>query len=858
VLVDRYLRLCLTDPGGDPRAILAITFTRKATVEILSRLQSQARRLARLDDPELAAALGELLGRTPSAAEVDRARWLHEALLEDPAGLGITTLHGFCQRVLARFAAEAGLDPRFEVLDERRATDYQAEALDALEAELAARPDLAAAYAALADTVAGARQKVAGLLSRRMHLQRWCDRVAPPPGPVAADLARPLAPLVPDLLRDLRAALVAGTPWAAADPSAPDPAVLDPAVLAPALAASLADLAEAGLDAVLAADAPEAGPTAASRATIEGWRAELRAAADALAPDLADVARVAGQVRAVLLTGAGALRQAPGRRKTKTARQAAFAAAAAPVLELLGWLELPGLLAGNATLLACALRAIDLLALAKRRDRVVDFEDLEYLALRLLTDPELGPHLHYRLDARLDHVLLDEFQDTNRNQWDLLLPLLRELLGGGERRTVLVVGDVKQSIYGFRGAEPAVFGAARALLARQVGPAAEETLPTNFRSLPAVVEVVGELCQQPPLVDLLGAEEAVTARQQVARRDAAVGQGQVTFVEPFDPLVDRTGHDRAAAATVALIRSLTDGRTHTSSWDPERGREVPRPLRHGDVLVLARTKTHLAAYEDALRRAGIPYVPAGRGLLARSREVQDVLALLRWLCYPADDTAGATVLRSPLWRRPEAEVQALLAARRAGRRRSLREVLAAAAGPELAAVSARLARWFSAAGLMPLHDLLRRIYREGDVLARMETAGGEQARFNLLRLLDLALAAEADVRMFAHITGWGLAENLARVIPSGLVAELERNTWTPAPIFAMIAQRGRVEQAEMERTFNMGVGMVAVVAPEDTDRAQAVLTARHVDNWVLGTIKRNPEAKGGSGRVNLVGDHPRF
>ncbi len=121
----------------------------------------------------------------------------------------------------------------------------------------------------------------------------------------------------------------------------------------------------------------------------------------------------------------------------------------------------------------------------------------------------------------------------------------------------------------------------------------------------------------------------------------------------------------------------------------------------------------------------------------------------------------------------------------------------------------------------------------------------------------LALIAEADVRTFAHVTGGGLVENLARVIPPGLVAELDRTTWTPAPVFAMIAQRGRVERAEMERTFNMGVGMVAVVAPEDTDRAQAVLTARHVHNWVLGSIKRSGKDTDG-GSATLLGEHPRF
>ena len=119
----------------------------------------------------------------------------------------------------------------------------------------------------------------------------------------------------------------------------------------------------------------------------------------------------------------------------------------------------------------------------------------------------------------------------------------------------------------------------------------------------------------------------------------------------------------------------------------------------------------------------------------------------------------------------------------------------------------------------------------------------------------LALAAETQVRTFCHVTGGGLAGNLERVIPHGLVAEIDRGTWTPAPVFGMIAQRGRVERAEMEKTFNMGVGMVAVVAPEDTDRALAVLTARHLKCWPLGTIK-----KGGKDapRAQLVGQHPRF
>ncbi|AWV48528.1 phosphoribosylaminoimidazole synthetase [Mycobacterium leprae Kyoto-2] len=119
----------------------------------------------------------------------------------------------------------------------------------------------------------------------------------------------------------------------------------------------------------------------------------------------------------------------------------------------------------------------------------------------------------------------------------------------------------------------------------------------------------------------------------------------------------------------------------------------------------------------------------------------------------------------------------------------------------------------------------------------------------------LALAAETHVRTFCHVTGGGLAGNLQRVIPHGLVAEVDRGTWTPAPVFAMIAQRGRVAREEMEKTFNMGVGMIAVVAPEDTDRALAILTARHLDCWVLGTVCKGSKV---GPRAKLVGQHPRF
>ena len=156
------------------------------------------------------------------------------------------------------------------------------------------------------------------------------------------------------------------------------------------------------------------------------------------------------------------------------------------------------------------------------------------------------------------------------------------------------------------------------------------------------------------------------------------------------------------------------------------------------------------------------------------------------------------------------------------------------------------------------HVLLEvgRMPLEGHVEEFGRTLGEEMLEPTTIYAKDcLALAAEAEVRTFAHITGGGLAANLARVIPPGLRAVLDRGTWNPAPVFALIAQRGRVDREEMERTFNMGVGMVAVVSPEDVDRALAVLTARHVPAWVLGDIG---PVDADQETAELVGDHPRF
>jgi phosphoribosylformylglycinamidine cyclo-ligase len=154
-----------------------------------------------------------------------------------------------------------------------------------------------------------------------------------------------------------------------------------------------------------------------------------------------------------------------------------------------------------------------------------------------------------------------------------------------------------------------------------------------------------------------------------------------------------------------------------------------------------------------------------------------------------------------------------------------------------------------------------RMALEGHVEEFGRTLGEELLEPTRIYAKDcLALVAETDVRTFAHITGGGLAANLARVLPPGLTAVGDRRSWTPDAVFAVIAQRGRIERAEMEKTFNMGVGMVAVISADDSDRALAMLTARHVPAWVLGEVRRTQDVAevGADDRVLLTGSHPRF
>ncbi len=778
VLVDRFLRLCIQDHGLpiNPRAILAITFTKKAAVEIQKRLLKEARELALAQPDVLHRKLEKLLGKTDiRPIEKSNAAALYEILLEDLSALNVGTIHSFCQLILGRFAGDAGLDPHFSVLEDN--TDLVDEALDLLEEKIESDAQLNIAANWLDKDPAGVRRQLQGGIKESMRLHRWLSAKTPDS---SGDLILPAwnrAQVLPLLLQDLRRFLF---PFLPADR---DISVFD---FLPIMLDSLENFLEVGLDQVnsdMGADLQKSMSNVTEKIRTKGLPllGELKTMIVEFAdPDprgeghflrreqahglLKQVALLVLTQKNITLSFSRVKKEGMGE-----IYNAHMVENALGIIETHKFVNLLELYQWNEAFLTLLMSLLDITDDLKRRDRVIDFQDLEDMACRLMKDESRALSLMHRLDDNLNHILLDEFQDTNYNQWDMLKHIVAEFLATGPK-TVFVVGDVKQSIYGFRAAEPELFS----LVEEKMKTMGQEvrTLPTNFRSLPGVIDSVGCAFNHAPLAEFYSDEEKASAKQFCARTDSP---GSTVVLPPYAPDSadetesaksdnrqsasrqpenrkpdNRNADEMAADAAARLVRQLIDDQIPTLDEDDPQGGS--RSLNWGDVLVLCRTRTEIGVYEKAFHQFNIPVMPAGRGMLAANREIQDVLALLRWLAYPADDIALATVLRSPIFRFSEEKFQKLLAKRdlhRPGEKQTYlppyglwATLRKSAKDPEFEHCQSQLDKWRTHVGKENSHDLLRRIFREGRLHDRYECASGSQVRRNLDRLFDLALSPE--------------------------------------------------------------------------------------------------------------------
>jgi ATP-dependent helicase/nuclease subunit A len=292
---------------------------------------------------------------------------------------------------------------------------------------------------------------------------------------------------------------------------------------------------------------------------------------------------------------------------------------------------------------------------------VLDFDDLIEHAQKLLKRSDAAPWVLYKLDGGLDHILIDEGQDTSPVQWELIAPLQDEFFAGrGAReraRTMFAVGDPKQSIYGFQGADPDRFLGESQKLSKRAHRAGQRfvapTLETSFRSSPEILRVVDATFADKPLVRAPpGRFDAI---RHLASRDAEQGVVEVwplalrpapaqatAWDAPIDVETGMSVHAHLAKTIAQRLKTMIDARE--AVWD----KGAPRPMRAGDVLALVRTRGALFhELIKAFKRVGLPVAGADRMILRDELAVEDCLALLRVALDPADDLALACVLKGP-------------------------------------------------------------------------------------------------------------------------------------------------------------------------------------------------------------------
>lgn len=618
VLTDRLLRLMLD--GAAPDRILALTFTKAAAAEMQTRLTGRLSGWLVLDDAALDSEL-LALAMPATAAMRARARRLFGLALDVPGGLKVQTLHSFAQGLLAGFPLEAGLSPGFSALEERDALLLKRRALH--EAIRDGGSDFRADLAELA--VWKGEAGVSDIMDRM--IAHW-------PGLSGFATLDAIDPAVRRLL---------GVPADAQPGDASRAALADPR-LEPLCRDFAADMAAWGTKTGLAA----------ADAMVE-W----------LAVPAPDAERLLA-LRAMLLTKEGEPRSFSGRR----ARSPALAGAMDGLCAIL----LPALAAEAA--LAVALHAARAMRVGrevagrydrlKRAANAVDFDDMIRLAAELLGRPGMPGYVAWKLDNRFDHLLVDEAQDTNELQWRIIRQLVSEYFAGGARqRTLFVVGDLKQAIYGFQGTDPRIFAGERARIAPHA-PAAILPVPLDrsFRSGPAVLDVVNAMLVGERWRDM-GLAEAPGLH--VPHRAADAGEVELWPLLRTD--TDEEGEeDNAEEADRLMARRLA---ARIAGWLKPGGPErlwLPAQERYArphDILVLLRKRSMLmGALVAALHKEGVSVAGVDRLLLNEPYAVLDLVALVRFATQPEDDLNLAAILVSPFLGWTHEEVRAIAQRRR--------------------------------------------------------------------------------------------------------------------------------------------------------------------------------------------------
>jgi ATP-dependent helicase/nuclease subunit A len=720
VLTLRVLRLLLA--GTPPERILCLTYTKAAAAEMSRRVFDRLAGWVTADETTLKNEIGKITGADVSREMLDLARRLFANAIETPGGLKVQTIHAFSERLLQRFPLEAAVPPDFKILDDAAARDLKARAIEqtlldatsAPEAPLGRALDVIVRYAT--DT------QFEKLISNAVEERRWLDvanRRDPGAGVSLEDVAAIEAHLRQSL--GVRAAI------AAEDIHKDCGCVLS--------ASELRELAE-HLATGKATDVTHA-PALRSAAEIKDARDRIEALTGYFLTGN-------GEARKSLMTKALASAK-PGLSDRCLAAQQKFVA-------LMSELKALTLVQSSMALYAISGIILQRYTDARRSAGALDFADLILKTKSLLEGSDgQAQWVLYKLDGGLDHILVDEAQDTSPEQWEIVKALAHEFFAGagtrdGAPRTVFAVGDEKQSIYSFQGADPKMFadaGLRFAALARDAGLVWKPIeLTMSFRTVTPVLAAVDAVFADSTKTPGLTAGGPPPKHNAIRLGHAGLVEiwptekpDELAVADPWSPLSDTSEHspaNRLAERIADTIKGWLDGGERLASQD--------RPIRAGDILILVRKRNPFAIpMVAALKRRGIAVAGSDRIALTDQIAIQDLMSLGDFLILPEDDLSLATVLKGPIFNFTDDDLLAIAPERKS---KTLWTALLDATNMkgEYKEAAETLKRWRAKADFTPPFEFFSSVLDRDGAREKMLQRLGPEAADVIDEFLDLALS----------------------------------------------------------------------------------------------------------------------
>ena len=627
VLVQRVIRLLLDDVA--PEKILCITFTKAAAANMAERVFTTLGHWVTLDDDALDAAIREAGIPNPGARLRKSARKLFACALETPGGLKVQTIHALCTRLLQQFPFEANVPARFAVLDDRDQNEMMERANLGVFLEASRNPESATGRALMTAMASAAdvtfKDVVREACLSRDHFMAWTDAAGSAQA-AAVQISAALGVNPGDRIEDVERDIVDG-------PNLPRSRWQDIALVletgsktdqdqAARLRGALVFTGAAQADEYLGVFLTEADRTPRKSVVTKKFCDNNPAIGRLIESEARRILPLIERRRAVV-----------ARDRTEALLYIATAAAANYRRE-------------------------------KQERGLLDYDDLIDKTLEMLDRVSSG-WVHYKLDRGVDHVLIDEAQDTSPRQWDIVAHIISEFTSGagardGLVRTVFAVGDEKQSIFSFQGAAPREFDLRRRALQRKFEGAGLKFDPVSFtysfRSGPAILHAVDQVFREQ---DIFRSIHAVDIGNPIHHALADAGPGQIDLWDlaetddrqdiegwraPFDGVAATSPEVKLSRRIQAEIKALVGSGVTTGSKNDRR------PLRYGDMLVLVRRRGNaFDAVIQALKHAGIPVAGADRLKLTEHIAIIDLMNLADALLLPQDDLALAVALKSPLF-----------------------------------------------------------------------------------------------------------------------------------------------------------------------------------------------------------------